>query len=200
MLQRSLPRGPRPRIVLFWLALAVPAALMVADLARGMLAMDLLHPTGELSLRLMVAAMMVGPLIEFFGANRFLAGWLAIRRHLGVAAFAYAALHLVFYAIDMGGLRPILAEFTLPAILTGWIGFALMLAAASISNEAATLCLGRRKWKRVQQGVYLAFALALAHWVLLDRAWGPALIHLAPVLIAWCFRIAALLRHSKGTV
>ena len=185
----------RPRKALFWLALAVPAALMIADLARGTLAMDLLHPTGELSLRLMVLALLPGPLIEVFGPNRFLRGWVAIRRNLGVAAFGYGALHLVFYAIDMGALLPIIAEFALPAIWTGWLGFALMLAAAAISTNRAMAALGRRRWKRIQQGIYAAFILALLHWALLDRAWGASLIHLAPVALAWALRFAVQFRR-----
>ncbi|AKM11450.1 hypothetical protein AB433_01820 [Croceicoccus naphthovorans] len=181
-------RRMRPRTLLFWLALAVPAALMVADLARGSLAMDLLHPTGELSLRLMVLALLPGPLVEVFGPNRFLRGWVAIRRNLGVAAFGYGLLHLAFYAVDMGALQPIVAEFTLPAIWTGWLGFAFMLAAAAVSRDAAMAAMGRRLWKRVQQGIYAAFILALSHWALLDRDWAPPLIHLAPVALAWVLR------------
>ncbi|WP_066557653.1 ferric reductase-like transmembrane domain-containing protein [Croceicoccus bisphenolivorans] len=186
----------------FWLALAVPATLMISALAQGELAMDLLHPSGELSLRLLVIALLPGPLIEFFGANRFLRGWLALRRNFGVAAFGYAALHLVFYGIDMGAIAPIIAEFTLPAIWTGWLGFALMLAAASISNDAAMAALGRRKWKRVQQGAYVALLFSLAHWVLLDWSWIPAVVHVAPVIIAWALRFVARARRKssvKGT-
>lgn len=174
-----------------WLLLAVPAGLMMAAIARGELAMDLLHPTGELSLRLIVLAMLPGPLIAFLGPTRFLRGWRTLRRNFGVAAFGYAALHLGFYVLDMGAFGAILAEFTLPAIWTGWIGFALMLAAAAISNDAAMARLGARRWKRVQQGGYAALFLSLAHWILLDWHWTPALVHFAPLGIAWSLRLAA---------
>jgi len=173
---------------LLWLVLAIPAAIMLSRLlGPSAMPMDLLHPTGEMALRLMVLAMLPGPLLDFFGPNRFLRSWLAIRRNLGVAAFAYGALHLLFYGLDMGSIGAILAEFSLPAIWTGWIAFAFMLAMASISREAAMSKLGRW-WKPIQRTAYPAVFLALAHWVLLDREWGPALVHLAPLLIVWSLR------------
>lgn len=189
-MQRPLVRGA------IWLLLAMPAGLMIADFARGELAMDLLHPTGEMSLRLMVLAMLPGPLIAFFGPRRALRGWLALRRNFGVAAFGYAALHLIFYAIDIGAIEPMLAEFALPAIWTGWLGFALMLAAAAISSDAAMARLGARRWKRVQQGTYAALFLSLAHWILLDWQWLPALVHFAPLGLAWSLRLASRRRRQ----
>ena len=71
------------RRLVLWLLLAGPAVLMSYHAANGQtLVMDLLHPTGELSIRLMVLAMMIGPLIEIFGANRIFRGWFSIRRNL----------------------------------------------------------------------------------------------------------------------
>lgn len=184
------------RIVL-WIGLAVPAGLMIRDLASGdVLAMDLYHPSGELALRLMLLAMMVGPLIDILRPNRFLRGWLALRRNLGVAAFAYALLHLAFYVIDVRTLAAMLDELALPAIWTGWLSFALMLAAASISNDRAVRRLGR-KWKRIQQGLYAAFLLAALHWWLLDRDPVPALIHLTPLLLVWSARLIMVARHKR---
>ena len=175
---------------LFWLVLALPAALMLSALARGdALAMDLLHPTGELSVRLMVLALLPGPLIDAFGMNRFLRGWLAARRNLGVAAFAYELLHLVLYLFDMGAFAPVLDELALPSIWTGWLALGVMLVPAAISFDAAMRALGRR-WKRAQRLVYPALVLSLAHWLLLDWEWQPAAAHLTPLLIAWGLRFA----------
>jgi sulfoxide reductase heme-binding subunit YedZ len=173
---------------ILWLLLAVEAALMLRGLASGeALPMDLLHPSGETSVRLMVLAMLPGPLIEAFGANRFLRGWLSIRRNLGVAAFAYALLHLAIYVIDMRSLAAMLDELGLPGIWTGWLALALMIPPAAISFDRAMRRLGR-DWKRIQRLVYAAFALALVHWLLLDWNWRPAAIHLLPLVIAWLLR------------
>ena len=180
-----------------WLLLALPALAMVRGYASGeALAMDLLHPTGETALRLMIVAMLAGPLAEIFGRNAFFRGWLAIRRNLGVAGFCYALLHLIFYAIDMGALAPILDEVTLPGIWTGWLAFLAMLAAASISSNAAMRSLGAR-WKRIQRGLYAAVLLVAAHWWLLDRDPAPALVHLAPLVLAWSAR--AILRRKRAS-
>ena len=181
--------------MVLWIALAIPAVLMLRNLASGeVLAMDLLHPSGEFSIRLMILAMLPGPLADFFGRNRFMRGWLSIRRNLGVAAFAYAVLHLAIYVVDMGVLAAILGELELPAIWTGWLALFLMAAPATISFDAAMRRLGRR-WKRVQQLVYVAFALSLVHWLLLDWYWQSAAIHLAPLIIAWILR--AIGRHRN---
>lgn len=174
-------------------ALAVPGALMLYDFARGeTLAMDLLHPSGELAVRLMILAMLPGPLVEAFGSNRFLRGWLTIRRNLGVAGFGYALLHLLFYAADMTA-AAMVDELGLPAIWTGWLALALMIPPAAISFDAAVRNLGRN-WPRIQRLVYLALAASLAHWLLLDWEWLPALVHLAPLILAWSLRFRQ--RHA----
>lgn len=176
------------RRILLWLVLALPAALMVGRFVSGeALAMDLYHPSGEMSVRLMVLALLPGPLADAFGPNRFLRAWLAIRRNLGVAAFGYAVLHLAIYALDMQQLSAMLAELPIPGIWTGWLALLAMAIPAAISFDAAMRRLGRR-WKTLQRLVYPAALLSLVHWLLLDWAWGPALIHLAPLVIAWLLR------------
>nr|WP_301299234.1 ferric reductase-like transmembrane domain-containing protein [Qipengyuania citrea] len=142
-----------------------------------------------MSVRLMILALLPGPLTDALGPNRFLRGWLAIRRNLGVAAFLYALLHLGFYVLDMQLLSAMVGELPIPGIWTGWLAFALLLVPAAISFNAAMRRLGRR-WKQIQRLVYPAFVLALIHWLLLDWAWGPALVHLAPLLVAWTLRMA----------
>ncbi len=196
---------PRARLALrlaLWLLLALPALFIIRAYTSGeALAMDLLHPTGETSLRLMVLAMLAGPLADIFGRTRPLRAWLAIRRNLGVAAFAYAALHVVFYAIDMGAaegsIAPMLDELGLPGIWTGWLSFLGLLAAGAISSNAAMRALGRW-WKRIQAGLYAAVLLAALHWWLLDRAATPALVHLAPLMLAWSARF--LVRRRRTTI
>lgn len=176
------------RRILLWLVLALPAALMVGRFVSGeALAMDLYHPSGEMSVRLMVLALLPSPLADAFGPNRFLRAWLAIRRNLGVAAFGYAVLHLAIYALDMQQLSAMLAELPIPGIWTGWLALLAMAIPAAISFDAAMRRLGRR-WKTLQRLVYPAALLSLVHWLLLDWAWGPALVHLAPLVIAWLLR------------
>lgn len=185
-----------PRLSL-WLLLAVPAMLMLSQLANGAaLPMDLLHPSGEMSIRLMLLAMLPGPLSDAFGPNRFLLGWLAIRRNLGVAAFAYALLHLALYILDMRLPAAMLEEMALPGIWTGWLALVLLIPPAAISFDRAMYALGQR-WKQMQRLVYPAMIATLAHWLLLDWKWQPAAVHLAPLVLVWSLR--ALRSQPQGS-
>lgn len=177
---------PTFRRLLFWLLLSLPAFAMAAGLLRGGVpVMDLLHPSGETAARLLVLALLPGPLAGAFGAGRFLRGWLALRRNLGVAAFSYGLLHLLFYLVDMGAAAPVLDELGIPSIWTGWLALVAMVPPAALSCDAALRRLGWRRWKAVQRLVYAAALLTLAHWLLLDWKWQPPLAHAAPLVVAW---------------
>jgi methionine sulfoxide reductase heme-binding subunit len=169
----------------FWLLLALPALMLVFGWWQGRIdMMDMLHPTGEWSARLMVVAMMIGPMSGVFGPRPWLGWLLARRRALGVAAFSYALLHLIFYIADMGNLDDMLAEFQAPGIWTGWAALALMIPLAATSNNAALRAL-RARWKQVQRLVYLAAFLTLLHWFWVHNSYGAAIVHFAPLALLW---------------
>jgi sulfoxide reductase heme-binding subunit YedZ len=167
----------------FWLLLAIPALLMLLRFYSGdVLAMDMLHPTGEWSARLMIIAMMLSPLVSLLGPKPWL-GWLVQRRRaLGVAAFAYAVLHLIFYVIDMGNLDDMLAEFWALGIWTGWAAMLLFVPLAMTSNDASMRRL-KAGWKRLQRLVYPAAVLVLVHWIFIHNNLGPALVHFIPLAL-----------------
>lgn len=174
---------------LLWLILSIPAVMMVYGYGSGRAdAIDLLHPSGEFSARLMVLAMMIGPLISLFGNKGWLI-WLAQRRrNLGVAAFGYALLHLIFYVIDMETVKDMLAEIGAPGIWTGWTAFVLMLAPTVISNDRAVRAL-KQNWKRIQQLAYFVAILTLAHWLLLSEGRLSALINFSPLILVTILRL-----------
>lgn len=167
----------------FWLLLAIPALLMLSQFFSGdVLAMDMLHPTGEWSARLMIFAMILSPLVAVLGPKPWL-GWLVQRRRsLGVAAFAYAVLHLVFYVIDMGNLDDILAELWALGIWTGWAAMLLFVPLAITSNDASMRRL-KAGWKRLQRLVYPTAVLVLVHWIFIHNNLGPALVHFIPLAL-----------------
>jgi methionine sulfoxide reductase heme-binding subunit len=178
-------RSLRDSLPLFWLLLAIPAALQLAGWWRGQIdTMDMLHPTGETSARLMIAAMLIGPLMGLVGPRGWLGWLLARRRSLGVAAFAYAVLHTIFYVIDMGHVADMLAELLAPGIWTGWAALALFVPLALTSNNAAMRRL-RRGWKRVQRLAYPAALMTLLHWAWVHGSYAAALAHLAPLALVW---------------
>ncbi len=179
--------SPRRRLVL-WLLLALPAALMLQGYVSGTaLALDLERPSGEMAARLIVLALLPGPLIEVFGLTAFLRGWLNARRNLGVAAFLYSLLHLAFYCSDVGSLHAMLSEIGLSGIWTGWLALALLIPPAATSFDRALRRLGMT-WKRLQKLVYPAALFTLAHWLLLDFAWHEAALTAAPLVIAYGLR------------
>jgi methionine sulfoxide reductase heme-binding subunit len=176
---------------LFWAILAIPALLMLPGYQSGAQdAADMLHPTGETSARLMIVAMMIGPIADLIGQPAWLRWLMKHRRHLGVAAFAYAVLHLIFYVIDMEFSPALmLDEIGAPGIWTGWLATLLMLLPALASSDAAMRTL-RRNWKRVQQLAYGAALLTIAHWIFLEYETGPALVHFTPLILLNMARIA----------
>jgi sulfoxide reductase heme-binding subunit YedZ len=179
------PRSLRDSLPLFWLLLAVPAMLQMAGWWSGRVdTMDMLHPTGETSARLMIAAMLIGPMMGLIGPRGSLRWCLARRRSLGVAAFCYAVLHTVFYIVDMGNVADMLAEALAPGIWTGWAAMLLFVPLAATSNNAAMRTL-KSAWKRVQRMVYPAALLMLLHWAWVHNSYTAALAHLAPLALVW---------------
>jgi methionine sulfoxide reductase heme-binding subunit len=167
----------------FWLLLAIPALLMLRRYASGdVIAMDMLHPTGEWAARLMIFAMVLSPLVSLLGPKPWL-NWLVQRRRaLGVAAFAYSVLHLFFYLIDMGNLDDILAEFWALGIWTGWAAMLLFVPLAVTSNDASMRKL-KVGWKQLQRLVYPAAVLVLVHWIFIHNNLVPALVHFVPLAL-----------------
>lgn len=176
-----------------WSLLALPAMLMVTS---GGEPMDMLHPTGEMSARLLILALAITPLMIATGRARWVRWLLARRRYIGVAAFAYAVLHLVYYVIDMGRLDHILAEALALGIWTGWAAFAAMLVMAATSNDAAMRAL-KAGWKRLQRLAYPAAVLTLVHWIAVHNGLTAALFHFGPLAALEIFRIVHNFNRKK---
>lgn len=182
-----------------WALLAVPAFLMAVRFASGTTdAMDLLHPSGEMSARLMIVAMAIGPLQSVLGPRRWLHWLAARRRYFGVAAFLYTLLHLDFYILDMGNPDDMIAEALTPGIWTGWAAFGLMMIPAIISNDRAMRAL-KARWKQLQRLVYPAAVLTLLHWIWVHNSLGPALAHFVPLAALFALRLfKPLPKANKG--
>jgi sulfoxide reductase heme-binding subunit YedZ len=185
--------GARSTKYLLWALLAAPAALLLhrwatdTELWPG----DLLHPTGEWSARLIIVALMLTPLSMLLPRQAWLKWLLRHRRSVGVAAFGYALLHLLFYVLDMETVRNMLAEVAAPGIWTGWAAFLCLMPMALTSNQAAVRAL-KGGWKRLQRLAYPAALLTLAHWMLVHDGLVVALIHFAPLAALQLYRVARL--------
>lgn len=171
-----------------WLLLAAPAVYLTQAYGRGEASYgETLHRSGEWSLWLLLATLALSPLARFLPR----AGWLrwlrARRRYLGVAVFAYAALHAAVYLQRKAEVARILDEAMEPGLATGWIAFLILLALAATSNDLSIRRLGARSWRRLHQAVHGAAVLTVLHWILTafdpTLAWAHAAILAALLLL-----------------
>ena len=100
------------------------------------------------------------------------AGWVVVRRQLGLWCFAYIALHLSAYlffilGLDWGQLSVELRKR--PYIIVGVLGFLGLLSLAVTSNRFSQRRLGAR-WKRLHKLVYVVLGLGLLHFLWIVRA------------------------------
>lgn len=100
------------------------------------------------------------------------AGWIAVRRQVGLWCFAYVVLHLCAYLIFVLGLDWSQLGVELrkrPYIIVGSSGFLSLLALALTSNRYSQRRMGVR-WKKLHRLVYLVLGLGLLHMLWIVRA------------------------------
>ncbi|RON58011.1 protein-methionine-sulfoxide reductase heme-binding subunit MsrQ [Pseudomonas frederiksbergensis] len=100
------------------------------------------------------------------------AGWIAVRRQLGLWCFAYVVLHLSGYAAFILGFDWSQLGVELrkrPYIIVGTLGFLCLLVLAVTSNRYSQRRLGSR-WKKLHRLVYGVLGLGLLHMLWIVRA------------------------------
>lgn len=124
------------------------------------------HETGEWTIRFILITLAITPL-------RRIAEWrrlIHVRRMVGVAAFAYALIHLSLYVVDQKfNLGRVASEIAVRFYLT--IGFAGLLGLAMLaatSTDGAIRKLGK-KWTLLHKGVYVIAILGLAHFFIQSK-------------------------------
>lgn len=214
---------------LSWLRVATlaillfPVSLLVFDWARGALGgrplNEAIHRTGWWALVFLLCSLAVTPLRR---SGRF-AQLIELRRMIGVASFAYAALHICLYIADLKlDLVKVVVEIVSRLYLT--IGFVALLGLAALavtSNDAMVKRLGGLRWRRLHQATYLITLLALIHffqqtkadvtqptlyaglflWLLAYRllaAWRGDAVLSAPWLASLAILVAALVLLGEG--
>lgn len=179
---------------LWRVVLALPALFMIAPVISGGEAWrHAIRPTGEFGAMLLIVALAITPLQILLPHAGWVAWLLTRRRDVGLAAFLYALLHLIVFAASIGRLDWIVQGMAFASMWTGWLAFALLLAVAAISNDAARLRLGAT-WTSLQRLTYPAAVLTLAHWLLLTRSPVEALLYFAPLALLQALRVWIKLR------
>jgi methionine sulfoxide reductase heme-binding subunit len=176
-----------------WLVLAIPAFVIINDAITSTnprIFHILVHPSGETSARLLIVTLMATLLAMLFRKWQWPRWLVRNRRYFGVAAFAYAALHTLFYILDKSSIDRMVGELERLYIWTGWLAFLIFLPLAATSFDFAVRRMGRA-WKSLQRWVYAAAALTLLHWAAL-HGWKetiPAMIHFGPLIALTIYRV-----------
>ena len=128
---------------------------------------EMIHRTGLWAIRFLMLSLLVTPLIRSARYPKLI----AIRRMVGVAAFAYATAHLSLYVVDQHyDLAHVASEIALRFYLTigfvAWLGLA---ALAATSTDAMIRRLGP-KWRMLHSLVYGIGVLALLHFMIQAKA------------------------------
>ncbi len=154
---------------LLWLCLAVPAIPLLPEVfVRERYYAEIMYDSGLWSVQFMVLALAITPLMHLTNGARPVR-WLRTRRRaIGVASFAYAALHTGIYIRETSDFELIIYDMVEPDLLVGWIGFFALLLLALTSNNYSQRLLGKH-WKTLQRGAYFAMALSLLHWWLIGQ-------------------------------
>ena len=149
-----------------WALLSVPAVYALLRYGTDTISYgQALHETGDWSVGLLCLALAVTPLRRIAPASRWPRRLMYHRRAIGVASFAYAAIHTLLYLQRKWGFGLIQKEALEIGIATGWFALLIMLLLAATSNDYSVRSL-RRNWQRLHRAVYFAAAATLAHWVL----------------------------------
>jgi sulfoxide reductase heme-binding subunit YedZ len=165
-----------------WVAFCVPALhIIFRYIADTMSYGEVIHETGNWSVGLLFVALSITPLGRVAPKSGGLAFFRFHRRALGVASFAYAALHILAYLERKWGADLIVTESLEPGIATGWLALVLFLVLAVTSNNRSVRRLGK-SWKTLHRSVYASALLVFAHWIL--TALEPQIAY--TVLLALC--------------
>lgn len=100
------------------------------------------------------------------------AGWVHVRRQLGLWCFTYALLHMLGYGFFILGFDWAQLSVELvkrPYIIVGSLGFLCLLTLAITSNRYSQRRLGAR-WKKLHRLAYLILGLGLLHMLWIVRA------------------------------
>ncbi|MBI1339374.1 sulfoxide reductase heme-binding subunit YedZ [bacterium] len=142
---------------------------------------------GDTALRILLLTLAITPL-------RDLTGWsplLRIRRRIGLAAFAYGALHILAYLwLDLLWSLPALWEDVLKRtyITFGMAAFALMLPLAFTSTNGMIRRLGALAWRRLHWLIYPIAVLGVLHHLFMVKGNQPEpLVHgaILAALLGW---------------
>lgn len=180
-----------------YVAALLPLALLIWDYFRGDLTANPIREitlrTGRAALVLLILSLACTPAHALLGCRSAL----RLRRPLGLAAFGYAALHLLTFAgLDYGFNVPLIVQEVRYRrfIQVGLLAFAILAILALTSTKGWMRRLGPN-WKRLHRLAYVAALLVIVHFLQVVKAGvGRPLLYGAAVLALLVLRIPAVRR------
>ena len=175
-----------------FIALFIPAIVLSIRYVLGDLepkaVLRLNHEAGDWTMRLLLLSLLITPI-------RKLAQWpkaIALRRMLGIGAFAYALAHFCLYIADQKfDLLHVGSEIIFRFYLT--VGFVTLIGIgtlAATSTDAMIRKLGAANWNRLHKGVYALTALGIFHFFLqAKKDVSEPLIYLGLYLVLMLYRL-----------
>lgn len=151
-----------------FVGLLAPGAWLIVQALAGILGSKPLtaaiHLTGDWAVRFLWLSLLVTPLRYAWDWPRLI----AVRRMVGVAAAAYAALHLGLYAAEQAfDLQRVVSEIALRFYLTiGFVALVGLLVLSATSTDAMIRRLGAQRWGRLHLLAYPIALLAIWHFFL----------------------------------
>jgi sulfoxide reductase heme-binding subunit YedZ len=139
----------------------------------------LLHHFGFVACILLATVLAFTPLRVLFPHSRLALALNRHRRLVGVSAFFYALIHVIFQVLHEGGWPTFFTDIKKPFLLCGLVTFVILLILAATSFNFMVRWLGGRRWKNVHRLVYLAVPLAAYHQALARKIF--------PVQVLWIF-------------
>ncbi|MBI2334546.1 ferric reductase-like transmembrane domain-containing protein [Candidatus Daviesbacteria bacterium] len=145
---------------------------------------EMVKNTGLLAITLLGITLAVGPLSRIFPALEPLK---THRKFWGIASFLIALVH--------GGLVLIYYKkisLISPGILSGILALIILFLVTMTSNQKALTKLSPKVWKAVQLTSYLAMALAVSHFYLMEQVGGVLVIKRLLGQITFVFAILVI--------
>ena len=170
-----------------FVGLFVPAVWIAIDFGRGAYGFlpgsFVIYWSGVWALILLLAALSISVLATALRLPRLR----AIRRMLGVAAFAYSAGHLMVWLIRdirIDGLSQVGREMlTRPTLILATIALLGLATMAATSTDQAVARMGGPAWRFLQRGGYLWISLAALHFLMSPGSTGGLPFLMAGLLI-----------------